>query len=151
VATIYAVNYNKAYVAIPSQKYGLGEFNGRSRVMYDSYTFIAESTSGDILKVGQIQAGNRVLSWRVVSPDVGGTGTINFGWAASADGVESAQATGFISAGDNSGQAYLGAPAAGALGLGKKFASACDLQIVLGTSASATAGTIQVWVDYLVD
>lgn len=151
MATLNGVNFNKNYVLIPSQKAGIGETNGRVRMLYDSYTLIAESTSGDILKMGKLPISARVISWRVVSPDQGGTGTVNFGWAASDDGVEAAQAAGFISAGDNSGQAYLGIPVAGALGLGKKFAASVDVQLALGTSVSGTGTTIQTWVEYVVD
>ena len=151
MATIYSSNYAAQFVTVPSSPAGIGEQNGRVRSAFATYTFLAESTSGDILKLFKLPKGARVVNWNVKVADMGGTGTMDIGWAASSDAVEAANSVGFHSAMDVSGQAALSVPSAGIAGLHKKFAAEVDVQIVLPTSASATGDVLSAAVQYVID
>jgi hypothetical protein len=150
MATVKSDNFT-LIDSVPSSPAGIGEINGRVRSVFASYTFVGEATSGDILKMFKLPKGARVVDWNFQVTDLGGTGTMNIGWAASADAVEAADADGFHAALDVSGQASQSVPAAGIAGLFKKFAAEVDVQIVLPTTASATGDVLSGCVQYVID
>lgn len=151
MATIYSSNYQSAHVSVPAGKYGIGEQNGRVRNLFGVLTLAADATSGDIAKMFKLPKGARVLDYKVSSPDLGGTGVMDFGWAVSDDAVEAADADGFIVDQDVSGQASLGIPAAGVPGLHKKFAAEVDCQLLMPTTSGATGATIEVQLSYVIE
>jgi hypothetical protein len=150
MATVKSDNFT-LIDSVPSAPAAIGEQNGRQRIMYASYTLLADATSGDILKMFKIPKGARVTNWAFQFEDLGGTGTANIGWAASSDAVESASATGFHSALDVSGQVALSTPAAGIAGQFKKFSAEVDVQIALPTTSGATGKIIKGAVMYVID
>lgn len=156
MATIYSSGFNSAYVAVPSAKIAKGEFNGEVKSAFASYTLLADATSGDILKLFKLPKGARVMDYKVKCPDLGGTGVMDFGWAASEElsagvTVEAADADGFIVDQDVSGQASIGIPAAGIAGLHKQFAGEVDAQLLLPTTSGATGAVISVEVQFVVE
>lgn len=146
MSTLYGLNYDRAYNK--NRMMGVGEYNGHKKVMYDELTFAAEAANNDILKVGKLPKGARVLSCTVKSPDLGGTGTLNIGTPS--NGVEAADADGFVVGADASGQAVQ-ASGNGA-NIGVKFSAETDIEVTfVGATASATGKKLQVWTEYIVD
>lgn len=130
-------------------KGGKGEQTGRVRMLYDERAFTTEALAADTIRMGGLlPAGARIISGRVISPDVGGTGTLSFGHQA--NGVDAATPAALGSGIDNSGQAVdfncVG------VAIGKRFAAATQFEILFsGNTASLTGKTIQAWILYVVD
>lgn len=146
MSTLYGRNYDEVYNN--NGKVDPGEYNGHKKVMFEDYTFAAEASSADIIKLGKLPKGARVLSATLKSPDLGGTGTIDVGTAD--NGTESADQDGFIAAADASGQAVQQA-GSGAY-IGQKFSEETVVQAYMnGATGSATGKTIKCWIEYIVD
>lgn len=58
MANIYGSNYNKEFIASPKQFAEVGEYNGKVRCMFDSFSGAA---GGDVLYFGKLPAGARVI------------------------------------------------------------------------------------------
>lgn len=147
MTVFYGANATKRDVTIPSVKIDPGEVNAPVRVAYDEYTLTAASlTTSDSLRLMKIPQGARVLDLVIDAPDLGGSGTMNVGWLASSAGGEAANATGFHSALDLSGQAQVVSliEATSAAGLHKKFTEEVQVVMVPAANFSATSGTIKV-------
>jgi hypothetical protein len=131
-----------------AKKAGVGEVNGHSKTMYDEYTLLADAANLDTIDLGaKLPKGARVTSCVLKAPDLGGTGTMDVGYLA--NGVDAAALTGFIAAGDTSGQAsqISGSGAS----IGKKLGAETTVRATFnGVTASATGKTVQVWVHYIV-
>jgi len=153
MAELYGTNYNLAYVSVPAKQVGVGEQAGRKRILFDSHTFAADVNSiGDIVKIGKLPKGARVLEAVVSSAFLGTTGIFSLGWAASSDGLEVADADGFIAGADAGGQAVKALMAAGAAGLGKKFYAEVDIQLELTKATDGALGdSVSVWIEYILD
>lgn len=153
MAELYGNNYKLAYVDVPAKQIGVGEQAGRKRILFDSHTFAAAvNPIADVIKIGKLPKGARVLEAVVSSQSLGTTGILNLGWAASADGLEAASAAGFITGADAGGQAVKALMAAGAAGLGKKFAAEVDVQLVLTEATDGALGdSVSVWIEYILD
>ena len=146
MSTLYGRNYDEVYN--DNGKVSPGEYNGHKKVMFEDYTFAAEASSADTLKLGKLPKGARVLSCTLKSPDLGGTGTIDVG--TQANGTESADQDGFIAAADASGQAVQ--QAGSGANIGVKFSAETVVQAYFsGATGSATGKTIKVWIEYIVD
>lgn len=147
MSTLYGRNYDEVYNN--NGKVDPGEYNGHKKVLFEDYTFVAEASSADILKLGKLPKGARVLSATLKSPDLGGTGTIDVGTLANDEG-DAADQDGFIAAADASGQAVQ--QAGSGANIGKKFSGETVVQAYFnGATGSATGKTIQVWIEYIVD
>lgn len=148
--TKYGVNHQAAYIDVNPGKYGKGEFGGRVRVLYDEKTLTEELEVNDIIKVGRLPKGARVLGATVKSPSLGTTGIVDLGYAASADAVEAADADGFVLQADAGGQAVQAVGAGAAIG--KRFEAEVDVQLVVTeVSTAGSTKTIQSWVYYVID
>jgi hypothetical protein len=148
MATVYGKNFGNAYNAKPAVNYPPGEFNGLPHVIYDEYTLLADAGNGDIVKMGRLPKGARIIGAKVIGPDLGGTGTLNLGHTT--DGVLSAQAAGFISGADSSGQAF--AVSGAGVSLGQKLSAEVDIELTfVGVTASATGKKVQTIVEYILD
>lgn len=146
MSTLYGRNYDEVYNN--NGKVDPGEYNGHKKVMFEDYTFAAEASSADIIKLGKLPKGARVLLCTLKSPDLGGTGTIDIG--TTDNGTEPADQDGFIAAADASGQAVQQA-GSGAY-IGQKFSEETVVQAYMnGATGSATGKTIKVWLEYIVD
>lgn len=150
----FGVNNTLQYQSSPAQKAGLGEYSGRLRVLWDSYTLGSGSlTTSDTLFLMKIPGNARVMDAVVVSADLGGTGTMNIGWQAGATGAEAAAATGFYSALDLSGQAVIASlvEVASASGAHKRFSEEVQVVMVPQASFSATSGSVSLAIYYIMD
>jgi hypothetical protein len=83
----------------------------------------------------------------------GSGGTLNVGWIASADAVESADATGFASAVDvtSAGVYDMFKDAPTSNGQFKQFSSECQLSVATSGDTDATSGTVHVVLEYVID
>ena len=100
MATYYGSQYTDAYVSVPSVKIGPGEQSGEVKHAAFNITLAGAVTTSDIIKLAKLPKNSKLILMRFVCADLGTTGTLNIGWAASADGVQSASATGIASAVD---------------------------------------------------
>ena len=153
MAELYGNNFKLAYVDVPAKQVGVGEQAGRKRILFDSHLFAANVNAiADVIKIGKLPKGARVLEAVISAPSMGTTGIFDLGWAASGDGLEAADADGFIVGSDAGGQAVKSLMAAGRPGLGKKFLSDVDVQLVLTEATDAALNkTISVWIEYILD
>lgn len=154
--TFYGVNETTAYQTIPNGKIPPGEQAGRQRVMYDKYVLAGSALeTDDVILMGRIPKGARILDCVVKSGDLGGTGTMDIGYAASADAVEAVDVDAFFNDLDLSGAAIscsmIGHAQTG-VGLFKKFAAECQLTLTPAASFTQTTGVqIEVVIAYVME
>jgi len=153
MATLYSSQYQDAYVSKPMEQIDKGFDSGDIKFKYFSYTVTAAPTNGDVLKLFKIPKGAIILDFEIAHPDLGTAGSLNIGWAAGADGVESADADGFMAAVDVNAAAAIqnmadvsGAATPGYL---KQFSEEVDCQIDIATAWTATSGTIKGYIKYV--
>lgn len=152
MATLYGTQYKQAYVDVPSSKIAPGDVGGEVKFMYFDYTITAAPTNGDVLKLGKIPKGARIVDACLAFPDLGSAGAVNLGWAASADGVEAADADGLLVNVDvNTAAAIvIAAEQSAPAGFLKHFDAEVDLQMDIATAWTATSGSIKGYVKYVV-
>ncbi len=139
---------------VPREMIGVGDYAGRVRSSYDSYTFAAVLTTSDSLKMMLIPQGARVVDLHVRSDDLGTTGLLNIGWDASADGGEAADADGFFAALDVKAAAIHTSilhAATSPAGLFKKFTEPVRVAIVPTENTTATSGDIELLLMYVLE
>lgn len=155
MATLYGDQYSDAYVEKPSTKWSNGDFNGGLKFNYFEYTITAAPTNADIIKVCKIPKGARVMGAGLKFTDLGTAGTLELGYAADADAVETADDNAFLAsvdvntAGDfvtMDQQQEAGGTLAGHL---KKFSAECDVQILVTAAWTVTSGTIKGYIAYV--
>lgn len=153
MATVYGKNYTKGYKdpTNNSAKMEKGSYNGHVKTLYDEYTFPANAfAANDIIKVGKLPAGARVIGASVKSPSLGTTGIFDLGNAVSADASVAADQDAFVAQADAGGQAVL-AVGAGA-GILKKYEVEVDVELKCTEVTTAASGLIiQCEVHYVVD
>ena len=144
MANYYGANASKRLnQAVPELVAGK-EAGGIKKVILDKYVLSAVFAANDLIYIGKLPKGAKVLDVRVVAPDMGGTGTMDIGWLASADAVEVADDNGFGSAVDISGQAIsykMSSVIGGMPGSYKEFASEVEVTLKMPITAT-TSGTI---------
>lgn len=156
MATVYGNNADKLLVDVPAQQLDAGDAGGRVRSIYDKYTLTADLASADVIKMGaKIPAGARVIECILKCADLDASGgTLDVGWEASADAVESANTSGFYSNVDvaTAADVFLASQnAASPAGIMKKFSSAVQPIITVDGDTDATTGDIELVILYIVD
>lgn len=154
-----AVNYKAALVTVPAVAIHQGEYGGKERICIDTIALDADAADGDVVKIGRLPAGAKVINARVFGPDLGATGTLKLGNSASVDGsaTDAALADAFIKAADSSGQAFdVGDGATAAMrgaGIGAtRFAREVDITLTFnGATSGATGLVITSIVKYIVE
>lgn len=154
-----AVHYKAALVTSPSARIHQGDWGGKVRYMEDSITLDADAADGDIVKVGRLPAGAKVIAARVFGADLGGTGTLKLGNSVSVDGSASdaADDDSFIKAADSSGQAFDVADGASAAMRGAaiqlvRFTKEVDVELKFnGVTSGATGVIIYTRVSYVLE
>lgn len=155
-ATKYGAQYTNQFVTVPPVKVDPNVAGGRIGHCYDKYTYTADLAAGDVIKLCKLPAGSRVLGLTFGWDDLDASGGIvNLGWAASADAVESANSEGFLKdvdvtlAGSSSLNTFFGGGGGtNYAGLGKEFASAVDVQVLIEGDTDTTSGTLQLNIIY---
>lgn len=154
MATKLGVNATKI-AANPAQLAEQGDQAGRIRCMYDEYTFTADLASNDVIKLGGLlPAGSRVLDVVFGFDDLDTTGgTIDVGWAASADAAVSADDDGFLANVDvtSAGLVTMQDDQASVPGLFKRFASPVQIQAKIDGDTDVTTGSVKIAVYYVID
>lgn len=152
MATFYGNQYQDALVTVPSKKVQMGDIDGKKRVIYFDYTVTAAPTAADVIKVGVLPAGARVINAGLSFPDLGTAGVLNLGWAAGV--IEVADADGLLVSVDVNAaadavsmQSQMEASGANA-GYMKKFSESVVIQIDVATAWTATTGTIKGFIEY---
>lgn len=156
MATKYGAQYTDAFVDVPSDKVNGRDWGGKLERMYFSYALGgAVLALNDVVKLGKIPKGVRVLDAVLQFPDLGTGGTAELGFAADAGAVETADADAFLTTVDMktaadcvSMQQQMEAGGANA-GFCKVFAAECDLQLAVTEATTATTGTIQGWLEFI--
>lgn len=155
MATKYGVNATLISNTNPPASAGVGEQGGRVRVMYDKYSLTADLASTDVIKMGGLlPIGARVLEVMLKYADLDASGgTLDVGWQASADGVESQTLEGFISNADcTSADVILASQnQAAPSGIFKKFAAPVQVVVTVDGDTDATSGDIELAVMYVID
>lgn len=155
MATLYGTEYSNAYVAKPSLKTSPGDFNGAVKTIYFEYPITAAPTAADVIKVGKIPKGARVMGAGLKFGDLGTAGVLELGFAADVDAVETADPDAFLASVDVNAaadfvtmdqQQEAGGALAGHL---KRFSAECDVQILVTTAWTVTSGTIKGYVSYI--
>jgi hypothetical protein len=157
-ATVYGVGATKIAADGLSEQ---GEQTGHLKMLYDTYELAADTTSGDVIRMGgKIPKGARIVDVKLIHDDLGtGSPTVDVGWLASADAVEGASAIGFMDeadVGDVDIDSMLideATNAVGAMttGIGKKFSAAVQPVIKTSVDLDATSGTISLMILYVTE
>ena len=151
----YGDNADKLLVDAPRNLLDAGEGGGKIKVLLDSRTFTAVITTTDSLRMGgPLPEGATVLDVILQHPDLGTTGDFNIGWEASADGGEAADADGFGAAVDvnaAAGSYSMREDQPQAAGMYKKFTEPVQPVIEPSENTTATSGTIDLAIYYIVD
>jgi len=141
--------------AVPSSKVPPGESYGTLRVLYDDYlTPGTAPTSADVINMMVIPIGFRVMEAGMAFPDMGSAGTLEFGWAVSADGsTEAADDNGFLASIDcnTAADVFLMSSAANLAGQCKKFAASVQAQVLVTTAWTSTSARLRCWLVGMVD
>lgn len=74
MATIYGVNATKRLVNVPSDKLKANAQGGVLRIAYDEYAIAADRASGDILVLGRLPAGAKVVGVQLAFDDLDASG-----------------------------------------------------------------------------
>lgn len=154
MATKYGTNATNLAASVPSFA-GVGEQGGRVRVIYDKYTLTADLASGDVIYMGgKLPANARVIEVMLKFADLDASGgTLDVGWLASDDAVESQTLEGFISNADcTSADVILASQnQAAPSGIMKKFSSAVQVVVSTDGDTDATSGDIELAIMYVID
>ena len=153
MATNYGVNADLILVDNPSQKSAAGELGGKMKVIYDTFELTADLAADDTIEMGGlIPAGARIMDVHLFH-DALGAGTLDVGWKASADGVETAVADGFVdgAAVTSQGHVSLQEDHFAEAGMFKRFSAEVQPVVKVATDTSATSGTIGLAILYLLD
>jgi len=146
MASLYGVN--ATYLQnVPEEKIPAGEQSGRVRVAYDNYTFAA-SLASDTLYLQKIPKGARVLDVIVKFADLDSSTTArcDIGWSGDPDGFFNELAT------NGGGCKSISGVEAAMPGMGKKFASEEQLQIVnTAGGTGSVAGAIEITMLYVIE
>lgn len=68
MATIYGDNFQKAYVDVPKGLANMGEYGGVKKVLFD---LKAGAVAADVLKIGKLPKGARILELKSVGAGTG--------------------------------------------------------------------------------
>ncbi len=140
--TLNGVNAARV-AAVPSQNAAPGEQSGSPRTMYDEVVLLADYGANDVFVMGtKIPAGSRIIRMLFASPDMGGAATVAIGTSAATSSLAAAI--------DNSGQAVIAGPDAGAADMFKKLTVDTQYQLkVSGVSSGGTGNKMSLLIEYV--
>lgn len=151
MATVYGTYATKRDNTVPAEKLETQVDGGRIRVSYDSYSCSAVLALNDVIKLGKLPAGARVVGFWLKSADLGTAGKLDLGWEA--NGVDAVDVDGFLAAVDVNAAAVTKdqSSQANMPGLGKKFGAETQIIVTANEATTATSGTIEVCIQYVID
>jgi hypothetical protein len=149
----YTTNYQKGYVNKPRDLFGKGEVGGTKRVLIGEYTqdTADELTNGDLIYVGKLPAGSRVLGARLFSADLGAsTGSCTVGYLA--NGVDLVDHAAFIPTTDLVSAVVMKEPDNTCDGIFKLFTVETTVVIAItATVGTPIAAKMTVMIEYVND
>lgn len=153
MATVYGAYATDRLVDVPSDKIPANGQHGVLRASFDSYALTADLAAADVIVLGSIPKGARVVGYWLKSADLDASGgTVNLGYAASADGVETADPDAFLLTADVTSAITIGhQDQENMVGLGKVFDAEVNVIITTVGDTDATSGTISACIFYVVD
>jgi len=156
MANFYGVNATQISDTQPAGKAIVGQLGGNVKLLYDKYTFVSDVADGDLVYMGGLlPAGALVTDVMVKYGDMGAgsSGVIDIGWLVSEDGLQAADADGWMASVDIDAADIIkmsdnltGATAAGM----KKFTSAVQPVIKCTTDVSLLVD-IELYITYVID
>lgn len=158
MATKYGTYSSDRLEDVPSTKIPADVQHGRIRIAYDEYTFTADLAAADVIHMGLLPKGARVVGYWLKADDLDASGgTLDLGWAASSEtsggsAVEAADDDGFLSNVDVTSAITIGhQDQENMTGLGKKFSAEVAIQVKIEGDTDVTSGTLKTCVFYVVD
>lgn len=159
MATKYGTYSSDRLEDVPSNKVPPHAQGGRIRCAYDEYTFTADLSAADVIHMGIIPKGARVVGYWMKADDLDGSGgTLDLGYAASAEldstgtAVEAADDDAFLANVDiTSATTSDHATQANMTGLGKLFNAEVAVQVKIEGDTDATTGTLKTCIFYVRD
>ncbi len=157
MASLVANNATNIFSDVPSEKAGLGDLGGRVRHLYDQITISAALGAGDTIDLPKLPQNARPIGGWIKSDAMANSCAVKIGNKVSAlldsDGnaVEAADddsistAVSISSAGTTRLEATAGA------GFGNVLDAEVQLQATVTVAGTATSGTIQFCIEYVVD
>lgn len=137
---------------VPSDKIRSQDQHGRMRIARDKFTFTAILDTTDLLRMMKLPAGAKVYEVELNSDDLGTTGVLDIGWAASSEGGEVADQNGLFAAIDVNSAATARLKILNSVpGFLKRFTEEVEIQIKATTATTATSGDIELIIYYVVD
>jgi hypothetical protein len=141
MTTYNGTNYAKYVAPAPLTLMG-GEFGGKRRGTWDTYTFAGEA-AGTIVNVGVLKPGETFAGGQITAAALGSSVTIALGI--------SGQAACFLAATTmNTAGLVTFCAAQGTYGVGYKNTGVVDIPIFITTAGAAATGRIDVVIDVLV-
>ena len=141
MANFYGANYSKT-IAVPKEFIDFGDVGGEVKCLYDSFTYTAAPAQNDLVYIGKLPKGARVIQVIAKAADGGGTGVIDVGVAGDVDA--------FIDGLDHSAAAAVKVSSTESGMFAGRLAAETDVIAKIITAATAAAGKIEVIVLYSV-
>jgi hypothetical protein len=139
MTALYGSNYTKL-TTTPTTKVGVREWGSRVRAMYDEYEFSAVLTDADTISFAKVPAGARVLGGWLKTTAMGTAGSFLVGKTGDTDAL--------LGATDVSAASQT---VFNGVDVGDPLTAETEYFITVTNHGSATSGTIQACVYYVVD
>lgn len=153
MAELNADNYQASRVDEPASKVNVKELHGKMRRLYDSITLSAELALNDTIVAGVLPSGAKIVNARVIIPNDGTSGQVDFGWQS--NGSDAADADGLFAGAtelDFGGGAIDAKMLGVAAGYNKEFAAETTLEFLVVEASTASSGNQLQWeVIYIVE
>jgi hypothetical protein len=155
MATYYGDQYQDAYVDVPSSAIAPGDVNGVVRMLRGTYTFAANLLANDVIYIGKLPAGAKVVQAHLhVDGDLGDASSLDLGHLA--NGVDSVNLDAFYDGlATTAAASGLMTAVASHAGIFQEFTVettvAVDIKANLGTTDSAVGKKVTAAIYYVVN
>jgi len=152
MATVFGENATLRDSNIPSEKIRVQDQHGRMRIARDKFTLTAVLALNDVIRMMKLPAGAKLYEAEINSDDLGTTGDLEIGWAASDEGGEAADQDGIFPTLDVNAAAVARQKMLNSVpGFLKLFTEEVEVQIVATEATTAAVGNIELIIWYTVD
>ena len=157
MADKYSIGYKARYITKPPSMQDPGDSSGKVRWLYAKYDLGVDGSvlaTADTVYLTKLPKGARVLDGWLKHGDLGTGGTVDIGWQASSDGVETADSNGLFAAVDmkTAADALVGLnEVASPPAMFKKFEAEVNVVAVASEASTLTDGDIEIGILYVVE
>jgi len=152
MATLFGENATKRDNTVPAVKIRVQDQHGRMRIAHDQFTLTSVLALNDEIIMMELPAGAKVYEAELSSDDLGTTGDLDVGWAASAEGGEAADQDGLFAAIDVNAAAVARLKILNSVpGFLKRFSEKVAIKIKATEATTAAVGDIKLTIWYVVD